>query len=211
MKQLLLSLSLLLMVIANAQTGIFTDDRDGHQYKTIVIAGKKWLRENLRFQTSKSFCPNYNKDPADCKDGNYYSNSELDFICPGGWHVATILEWESYMSVLLKNHHINNGQLKYDSSDRMPNSGYAMRIDSAVFWKDTLLNLVASGWVEGLKLKRNHGCSLWVIDTKGNDPKYHLHIGLTGFVKHSHEHHVFDVPRKIRKFPVRCVCEAGSG
>ncbi|MEO7923275.1 MAG: FISUMP domain-containing protein [Chitinophagaceae bacterium] len=211
MRQLLLLPLLLVAVFSGAQTGVFTDERDGRQYKTIVIDGEKWFRENLRFQTSKSFCPNYNKDSSDCRDGNYYSNSELSTVCPKGWHVATIPEWENYMRVLLKNHLINNGELKYDSSDRLPNNGYAMQIDSAVLFNDTLLNLVATGWVEGLKLKRNQASSLWVIDTGGNDPKYHLHIGMKGFVKHSHEHHIFDKPRKIRKFPVRCVCETGSG
>lgn len=188
-----------------AQTGLFTDERDGQQYKTIVIDGKTWFRENLRFQTTHSFCPNYNKDSSDCKDGNFYSNSELGTICPKGWHVATIPEWEKYIQILLANHGINNGVLQYDSSTKLANA-YSMRIDSALL-KDSLLNLLPTGWVEGLKLKRNGSCALWIVDSNGNDDKYHLHIGKFGFVKHSHEHHIIDKPQKIRKFPVRCVCE----
>lgn len=189
-----------------AQTGLFTDNRDGQQYKTIVIAGKNWFRENLRYQTSQSFCPNFNKDSSACKDGNYYSNGELNTICPQGWHVATIREWESYISVFMKNNGINNGVLKYDSSRYLKNN-FGIHLEGGVLFKDTLLNLLPVGWVEGIKPVKNGGLTLWVVDTETKDDKYHFHISKEGMVKHSHEHHIIDKPKKIRKFTVRCVCE----
>lgn len=206
MRHLLTVTALLIHSLVSAQTNLFVDPRDNNAYQTIVIGNKIWFRENLRFQTSKSFCPNFNKNTSDCRDGNYYSNSEVQSICPQGWHVATIREWEEFFSTLLATHHINNGTWKYDSSANLPDA-FSVRIDSIDLLKDTLLNLVATGWVEGLQLKKNGGLSLWIIDTTGRDDKYHLHLGKNGFVKHSHEHHIMDKPKKIRKFPVRCVCE----
>ncbi|NOT52129.1 MAG: hypothetical protein HOP10_12725 [Chitinophagaceae bacterium] len=206
MKPILLILSCTFSFGCIAQTGVFTDERDGQQYKTIVIAGKKWFRENLRFQTNFSFCPNFNKDSAACKDGNFYSNSELNTICPSGWHVATIPEWESYMSVFMKNNGINNGVLQYDTS-KFLDKHFGISMKGAEIFKDTLLNLLPLGWVEGIRLVKNDGLTLWVVDTETNDEKYHFHIGKLGMVKHSHEHHIIDKPKKIRKFAVRCVCE----
>ena len=189
-----------------AQTGVFTDPRDGQRYNTIVIDGRNWFRENLRFQTAFSFCPNFNKDSATCKDGNYYSNSELDKICPPGWHVATIPEWESYLRVFMKNNGINNGRLQYDTNKYIDNH-FSMFITGAEIFKDTLLNLLPVGWVEGIKLVKNDGLTLWVVDTETKDDRYHFHIGKLAVVKHSHKHHIIDRPKKIRKFSVRCVCE----
>lgn len=210
MKQLLLLTSfllfLLLSLLAKAQTDSFTDLRDGQQYQTIVIGDKQWFRENLRFQTHISFCPNYNKDSSDCKNGNYYSNSELGTICPPGWHVATIPDWESFINKILKERDINGGVMKYDSSDKLKNA-YSINMPAAHLLTDTLLKLYPTGWVEGLKLKNEKTLHLWVVDTKTMDGKYHLHIANFGFVKHSHEHHIIDAQKKIRKFPVRCVCE----
>jgi uncharacterized protein (TIGR02145 family) len=206
MKISLLAITIFYSPVMIAQTGVFTDERDGQRYATIVIDGKRWFRENLRFQTSKSFCPNYNKDSSDCRNGNYYSNSELGTVCPSGWHVATIPDWESFISHVLKENNINGGVLKYDSSVNLAKA-YSINMPAANLLGDTLLNLRPTGWVEGLKLKNENSLPLWVVDTKTRDDKYHLHIAKFGFVKHSHDHHIIDEPRKIRKFPVRCVCD----
>jgi uncharacterized protein (TIGR02145 family) len=206
MKPPLLIIGLLLTFFGKTQTGVFTDNRDGQQYKTIVINGKTWFRENLRFQTNQSFCPNFNKDSADCRDGNYYSNSELLSVCPKGWHVATTPEWESYISIQLKNKNINGGIFKYDTS-KLLEKNFSINMTGAGLFTDTLLHLLSTGWIEGLKLKKSNNLSLWISDPQTLDEKYHLHIGKDGFVRHSHEHHIIDKPRKVRMFPVRCVCD----
>ncbi len=209
MKLLLLIALLSPALFSNAQTGVFTDARDNEQYKTIVIAGNRWFRENLRFQTSKSFCPNFNKNAADCNMGNYYSNSELNFICPDGWHVATTTEWESFISILLKSNNINAGLIKYDTSSFVKNH-FSISLPGTDLFRDTLLQLVPTGWIEGDKMKNNGGLTLWAVDLPSRDEKYHFHIVKDGLIKHSHEHHILDKAKKIRKFPVRCVCDTAK-
>jgi uncharacterized protein (TIGR02145 family) len=206
MRSLLLLAPLLCSFIVNSQTGSYTDPRDGQQYSTIDIGGKKWFREHLRFQTRHSFCPHYNKDSADCRDGNYYSYSELETICPPGWHVATIPEWEEYLAILVKQHAINGGIVRYDTSSFVK-SHFSISMKEGQLFNDSLLLLKPTGWVEGLKLVKNNTLSLWAIDVMTNDIRYHVHLGDQGFIKHSHDHHIFDKPKKVRKFPVRCVCE----
>jgi uncharacterized protein (TIGR02145 family) len=206
MKQLLSFISLLMAFACHSQTGKFTDTRDGQVYNTIIIGNNKWFQENLRFQTNKSFCPNFNKKNEDCSSGNYYSNSELQTVCPSGWHVSTILEWEAYIHFMLKAKNLDSSLFKYDTSKYFANH-FAMRLKSANLLGDSLLNLKAIGWVEGYKLKEKTGLSLWLIDTQTGDDKYHMHGSKYGFVKHSHDHNIIDKPSLIRKFPVRCVCE----
>jgi uncharacterized protein (TIGR02145 family) len=206
MRPLLFIVTLFFYSTAIAQADVFKDERDGQEYKTIVIDGKRWFRENLRFQTKKSFCPNFNKDSADCKRGNYYSNAEHGTICPPGWHVATIADWESFISKILKEKNINGGVIKYDSSVHLKNA-YSLNIPTGQLLNDTVLMLRPTGWVEGLKLKNEKSLPLWLADTKTLDDKFHVHIAEFGYVKHSHDHHIIDEPKRIRKFPVRCVCD----
>jgi len=208
MRQLLFCTFLLSSLIGHTQTGIFVDKRDQQVYNIIVINGKTWFRENLRFQTQKSFCPNFNKDSADCRNGNYYSNSELGSICPRGWHVATIAEWEIFLKILFRDNNIKGGVLKYDTAKMEKNFG--INIPKNAFFDDTLLHLVPTGWVEGAFLKKNDALSVWAIDTETGDDKYHFHFGNNGLTKHSHEHNILDKPKKVRKFAVRCVCEGAQ-
>lgn len=206
----IICLLLLWPINAFTQTSLFTDSRDGQQYPTITVNGRQWFRENLRFATQKSFYPNFSKDTSGWWQGNYYSNSELGKICPPGWHVATIADWESYISNLPGKHTKNNGVLQYDTLIYKEDKNYRLNMSREVLWADTLLRLQSSGWVEGLKLKKTEGLNLWITDTATNDDKYHLHIGVLGYVKHTHRHHIEDKPSKVRKFPVRCVCDVKS-
>jgi uncharacterized protein (TIGR02145 family) len=190
-----------------SQTSKFTDSRDNQLYNTIAINGKQWFRENLRFQTTKSFFPAFSKDTAIRGLGNFYSNNELGNICPAGWHVATIADWESYIQVILKTYNINGGVLQYDSLLHKEEKNYSLNLKHSILFTDTLLRLQPTGWVEGSKIKNEKNLNLWIVDTATLDDKYHLHIGKTGYIKHTHSHNIIDKPAKVRKFAVRCVCD----
>ena len=207
MKQLLLIISLSFTFFANAQTGLFTDERDGQQYKTIVINSKKWFRENLRLQTSSSYYPDITKDSTNRKEGNYYSYKELNSLCPKGWHVITTPDWENFISLLLKTKNINEGVFKYDSLIRNDDKNFSINMKGADLLNDTLLQLKPVGWIENRRIKSVSNLSLWIHDPQSNDEKFHLHIGKDGFVRHTHAHHIIDKPKKVRMFPVRCVCD----
>jgi uncharacterized protein (TIGR02145 family) len=68
----------------------FTDPRDGHVYPTIQINDDTWMCENLGFTTPKSTFDSINPSSY----GRKYQKSELNKVCPEGWHSAIASEWK---------------------------------------------------------------------------------------------------------------------
>jgi uncharacterized protein (TIGR02145 family) len=74
----------------------FTDIRNGKKYLAITIGGKKWMAENLNYQTKtgNSWC--YNNDDANCsKYGRMYDFETAKKACPINWHLPSRAEWDN--------------------------------------------------------------------------------------------------------------------
>lgn len=194
---------------SQAQSNYFVDSRDAKIYQTVEIGDKIWFEENLKLETNLSYCPNFNKRDTDCNKGNYYTNTELNSLCPYGWRVATLRDWEDYFSFMKTVYGVNNDQIQLDTLTE--NAEGAMILDASAVVKllgqDTPLKLEAIGWVEGINIENYGTVTLWVNNEITKDPNYHVHIGKRSYVRHTHKHHIEDEPDKVRKFSVRCVCD----
>ncbi len=75
----------------------FTDARDGQSYAWVELDdGKKWMAENLNYETIDSWC--YNEEENNCNTyGRLYTWDAALSACPDGWHLPSDIEW-SFMA-----------------------------------------------------------------------------------------------------------------
>lgn len=96
--------------------GRITDNRDGKEYNTVCIGNQVWMAENLDYDAPGSKC--YNNDIAKCQIyGRLYdwhtvmqgaaatnaNPSGVRGICPVGWHVPSLSEWQEMMQYFVTN------------------------------------------------------------------------------------------------------------
>ena len=69
------------------------DSRDGQVYKTLVLAGKRWMAENLNYAKSGSKC--YNDSTKYCNIyGRLYLSSVGNDVCPDGWRLPSYNDFQ---------------------------------------------------------------------------------------------------------------------
>jgi uncharacterized protein (TIGR02145 family) len=81
------------------KTGTFTDARDGHVYKTILLNNQTWMAENLDYNMTGSFY--YDDDATANKEyGRLYTYDAAMLAAPAGWHLPTEADWATLITFL---------------------------------------------------------------------------------------------------------------
>ncbi|MCO5231197.1 MAG: PKD domain-containing protein [Chitinophagales bacterium] len=75
----------------------FTDSRDGQVYRYTIIGGKKWMGDNLNYETNNSWC--YSDRETNCeKFGRLYTIEAASNACPPGWILPTTKDWDNLIA-----------------------------------------------------------------------------------------------------------------
>ncbi|MTI21905.1 hypothetical protein E1176_12805 [Fulvivirga sp. RKSG066] len=198
MKVIVCALLVSIYANLNAQS-TFVDPRDGQSYNTVQVGQTLWLSSNLRFETSTSHCPA--SSTTDCAKGNYYTYTEAREVCPTGWRLPTLEDWDEYHSVTvapeISERYFDSNTKKYKVEITADSLSY--------FAPGNKLNLQMLARVEGEKLVKGSFLDLWTTNKEFNDDKFHVHITSNTIQGHAHKHNIIDKKEKIRKFGVRCV------
>ena len=150
--------------------GTFVDERDGQVYKYTTIGNQVWMAENLKFDAPYSLC--YEKIDGFCDTfGRFYSlhvnGNDLDFfdqelldtICPAGWHVPSMDEWNALVVSMGGSN--NAGRRLMSSSDF--GERYTPGTDDCGF-----NSLPAGSWLKNGSLASEYFCSIYWTSTAKN-------------------------------------------
>jgi uncharacterized protein (TIGR02145 family) len=81
------------MTAKKLETGTFTDERDGKEYRTVEMpGGKVWMAQNLNYEIKNSWC--YPNDEYIGKTyGRLYTWDAAMKACPTGWRLPSKFDW----------------------------------------------------------------------------------------------------------------------
>ncbi|WP_420576502.1 FISUMP domain-containing protein [Ekhidna sp.] len=195
MKLIPFFLAVLLPFLSLSQSQII-DPRDGQEYQITRLGDLFWMTENLRFKGEGSVCKK------DCDQIRFYDYRYLSNVCPEGWRLPTMNEWDSFT----KSFSDAETARMMEGNEKLYRVDF---LDQHHIFESNVLNIKPYGRVEGGDLGEGNFIDFWSINPASADERFHMHLTPYSIVGHSHKHHL--KPKKeedFRLFPVRCVCES---
>lgn len=79
----------------------FTDARDNQEYRLVEIGTQIWMAENLNYEVLGSNCWYYNNNTSLADPyGRLYDWDNSLAVCPSGWHLPSLAEWDTLVNYL---------------------------------------------------------------------------------------------------------------
>ena len=188
-------LSILFFLISSVIYGqTLTDARDQQTYAYKKLGKLYWMTENLRFDAQGSICLK------DCDQIRFYDFNYLANICPEGWRLPSMLEWDAFTESFegVESVRMMEGNKKLYRVDFL---------DQFNLFDSNALNIKPYGRIEGGEFKKGKYIDYWTVNDE-TDARFHMHISPYSITGHTHKHHLKSKkPEQFRLFAVRCVCE----
>jgi uncharacterized protein (TIGR02145 family) len=155
----------------------FIDSRDGNSYRTITIAGKTWMAENLKFvaEGTGSFC--FDNNPENLASyGVLYDWKSAAVSCPAGWRLPTGVEFRMLMDNFDSDDskgHLKSGPVTYglQLAGMQTYEGIFTEMDeSGYYWTSTEYNDDEAEFFSYLLINGN---SVYDISRKEDMPDIH--------------------------------------
>ncbi len=77
---------------------ILVDSRDGKQYRTVKIANKLWMKDNLNYEVEQNYY--YGSMDYYQKYGRLYEYQDALKACPDGWRLPTLNDWDEALKTV---------------------------------------------------------------------------------------------------------------
>lgn len=153
----------------SSDPSVIIDSRDGEQYRTVRIGNQLWMAENLRFRDTL-WMPDLVEKTKVEKEGVRYNytaamaNSDYDDngynegICPAGWHLPTMAEFDVLNNFVKEFCTSVDSCIKskegwnYPGNDKFGfGATYSSGTNGAFYWTSTPAN--------GVRINKDHGYS----------------------------------------------------
>lgn len=175
-------------------SGIFVDERDGHEYKWVKIGDQIWMAENVAYQPeSGNYWPADNESYVETYGYVYDWRTSLK-VCPSGWHLPHYLEWNelhNYLSRVNAGGKIKEAGTSHwkDPNESATNEYGFTALPGGMAVSDMVIAVGIEGW-------------WWTCTIKIED-----NISGAYFYKMSYNHGRLEVDRIVEGlgFSVRCV------
>ncbi|MEM7552391.1 MAG: FISUMP domain-containing protein [Bacteroidota bacterium] len=169
------------------------DERDNKYYNTIQLGNLLWMIENLVYEQKGSVCFN------DCNTIRFYDYKKLLDVCPKGWRLPRMEEWDSFTESFTEAQKVrmmekNEKQYRVDFLDKYN------------IFKENILDIGPYGRIEGGELVKGQYIDFWTTNSFSKDERFHMHLTPYSITGHGHKHHLkTNKLDEYRMFPVRCV------
>ena len=133
-----------------------TDSRDGKTYKTVKIGNQLWMAENLAYDAGNGAMA-FNMDSVNINEYGYlYSYQIAVHVCPEGWHLPSMNEFEELYQNMGK-----TKEQKYENILEGGQSGFNVRF-SGIYSFGIFTNMEKLTIFWSSKTDDNFGYSLLV-------------------------------------------------
>ena len=181
----------------------FVDDRDEQSYSTVQIGSQCWMQENMNIgemiegsinQSNNSviekYCYDNQETNCDIYGGlyqwdeamNYFETEGAQDICPDGWHIPTVNDWQTLTTTVSANpNYICNGNQSYIAKALASSYDWNTHTNDCAIGNNLLTNNATGfnalpagyrNYTDGAFNNRRYYAYFWLSSPSGTDAHY---------------------------------------